>query len=251
MAAAEGANARMPLGAETMSPSLKSARNYYAWIADQFKPWLGRRVLDVGGGHGPHLDHVVAPDRIVTSLDLSPESVADMKARFAGYAFDALVGDIAEPALAEQLAASGFDTILCLNVLEHVDNDEAALRGMARILGPSRGRLFLLVPAHPLLYGTPDVLAGHYRRYSRSLLGDRVRAAGFRVLRSYYFNGLGAIPYFLNARVLRPRTLAGAVDAQIVVFDRCIVPVLRRIERILPMPFGQSLILVGESECQA
>ncbi len=251
MATSQPAKTGMPLGAETMSPSLKYARNYYAWIADQFRPWLGQRVLDIGGGHGPHLDHVVAPGRFVTSLDLSPECVAEMKVRFAGCAFDALVGDVADSALTGQLAAAGFDTVVCVNVLEHVSRDEVALRGMATILRPSRGKLFLLVPAHPMLYGTPDVLAGHHRRYSRRLLVERVRAAGFKLLRAYYFNGFGAVPYFLNARVLRPRTLAGVVDAQIMVFDRYLVPLLRHVERIVPMPFGQSLIVVGEAECQA
>ena len=66
-----------PLGAETMSPALKHARNYYAWIADQFRPHLGKRVLDVGGGHGPHLDHVVAPGRFVMSVDLAAECVGE------------------------------------------------------------------------------------------------------------------------------------------------------------------------------
>jgi SAM-dependent methyltransferase len=172
-----------------------------------------------------------------------------MEARFAGAAFEALVGDITDPGIAERLRAQGFDTILCLNVLEHIERDDLALAAMARILG-SAGTLFLLVPAHPMLYGTPDVLAGHHRRYSRRMLVERVRAAGLRLVCARFFNGFGAIPYFLNSRVLRPSTLAGAVDAQLVVFDRYVVPLLRRIERHLPMPFGQSLIVIAEARCR-
>jgi SAM-dependent methyltransferase len=239
--------ATAPLGAETMSPALKNAHNYYAWIAERFQPWLGKRVLDIGGGHGPHLDHVVAPGRFVMSVDLSPECVAGMRRRFEGRAFEARVGDISDRAFAAELAACEFDTVLCVNVLEHVLDDGGALRGMASILRARAGRLFLLVPAHPALYGTPDRLAGHHRRYSRGPLLRAVTAAGFRVTRSSYFNGLGAIPYLLNARVLRPRTLGGSVDAQIVVFDRYVVPVLRRLERLIPMPFGQSLIVCAEA----
>jgi SAM-dependent methyltransferase len=229
-----------------MSPALKHARNYYAWIADQFRPHLGRRVLDIGGGHGPHLDHVVASGRFVMSVDLSPECVADMRSRFAGADFEARLGDISDPALATDLAQLHFDTVVCINVLEHIEDDAAALHGMMQVLRPCAGRLFLLVPAHPLLFGTPDELAGHFRRYSRQGLLTALREAGFTVRRATYFNGLGAIPYLLNSRVLRPRTLSGSVDRQIVLFDRYCVPLLRRLERLVPMPFGQSLIACSE-----
>jgi SAM-dependent methyltransferase len=239
--------ATAPMGGDTMSPALRDAHNYYAWIAEHFQPWLGKRVLDIGGGHGPHLDHVVAPGRFVMSVDRSPECVAEMRRRFDGQAFEARVGDISDGSFAAELAAGDFDTVICVNVLEHVEDDRRALRGMASILRARAGRLFLLVPAHPALYGTPDRLAGHYRRYSRRRLVRAVSEAGFDVTRSSYFNGLGAIPYLLNARVLRPRTLSGSVDAQIVVFDRYIVPVLRRLERLIPMPFGQSLIVCAEA----
>jgi SAM-dependent methyltransferase len=240
----------VPVGRATMSPSMKDARNYYAWIADQFRPWLGERVLDIGGGHGAHLEHVVRRGRFVTSLDLSADCVADMATRFAGSEFQALLGDITRPEQVRQLAEQRFDTVLCVNVLEHIESDALAVRGMAAILAPTGGKLFLLVPAHPALYGTPDSLAGHHRRYARSSLVALVHAAGLKVLRAYYINGLGAIPYFLNARVLKPRTLGGAVDAQLRVFDRYVVPILRRVERVVPMPFGQSLIVVAEAQCK-
>jgi len=103
------------------------------------------------------------------------------------------------------------------------------------------------VPAHPALYGTPDELAGHFRRYRRRDLYDRIRAAGFHSIRTRYFNGFGAIPYGLNARLFRPSTLSGSVDTQIVIFDRYFVPVLRRLESWLPMPFGQSLIATAQA----
>jgi SAM-dependent methyltransferase len=230
-----------------MSPSLRSARNYYAWIADQFAPLLGQRVLDVGGGHGAHLEHVVAPGRSVVSLDLSEACVQDMTTYFSGSAFEARTGDITDPTLARDLAAARFDTILCINVLEHIERDDLALRNMAEILRPAGGRVFLFVPAHPFLYGSPDVMAGHFRRYTRSSLGAALRHAGFSVRRAYYFNGLGALPYFVNARILRPRSLAGSVDRQIQLFDRYLVPLLHRLERGLRPPFGQSLVAIAET----
>jgi SAM-dependent methyltransferase len=181
------------------------------------------------------------------SIDLSPESVAAMRTHFAGQNFDATVGDICDPTLVTTLTPEEFDTVLCLNVLEHIRDDRRALDSMATLLRPRGGRLFLFVPAHPRLFGSPDVLAGHFRRYTRRGLIEAVEGAGLVVRRATYFNGLGAIPYFLNSRVLRPRSLGGHVNTQIVLFDRLAVPLLRRIERLLPMPFGQSLVVLAEA----
>jgi len=238
---------RLPVGAETMSPAMETATNYYAWIASQFQPLLGKRVLDIGGGHGPHLDHVVADDRVVTSIDLSPECVREMQERFAGRPFEAICGDVADSALVDRLAERRFDTIVCVNVLEHIERDADAVNAMRRILAPANGRLFLLVPAHPVLYGTPDILAGHFRRYRRGQLARLVSSAGFRDVRTWFFNGFGALPYFLNSRILKPKTLGGAVDRQIVLFDRYFVPALRKVERLVPMPFGQSVIATARA----
>jgi SAM-dependent methyltransferase len=245
MASSKEHGAPLPTGGDTMSPAMASARNYYAWIAAQFQPVLGERVLDIGGGHGAHLDHVVGGERFVMSVDLSPECVVEMQERFEGHNFAALCGDITDRAFLEQLIAQRFDTILCINVLEHIERDSYALAAMARILEQCGGSLFLLVPAHPVLYGTPDILAGHFRRYRRRDLQELLTAAGFRSVSARYFNAFGAIPYFLNSRILRPKTLGGSVDTQIVLFDRYLVPVLRPMESLIGAPFGQSLIATG------
>jgi SAM-dependent methyltransferase len=242
-----GPHGAIPLGSDTMSPAMASATNYYAWIAEQFRPLLGRRVLDIGGGHGAHLDHIVDPERFVMSVDLSPECVQEMEQRFAGWRFAAVCGDITDPPFLERLVADEFDTIVCVNVLEHIEDDAAAVAAMRRLLTPAAGRLFLLVPAHPMLYGTPDELAGHFRRYRRRDLRNLLTTAGFHGVRARYFNGFGAIPYFLNSRILRPKTLGGPVDTQIVLFDRYLVPVLRRLESSIRVPFGQSLIAVAHA----
>lgn len=228
-----------------MSPSLKLAHHYYAWIASKFLDVLGSRVLDIGGGDGPLLEHVVADDRDVTSLDLSAECVAGTMDRYRGRRIRGVVGDITDAPLAEKLANEGFDTILCTNVLEHIEDDEKALRHMAQILRSQRGRLFLLVPAHPFLYGTPDQIAGHFRRYSRPRLRACLEAAGFHVESLQFFNGAGALPYLINSRVIKPTSLGGGVDRQLRIFDKWIVPVARRLERCIRLPFGQSIIAIG------
>ncbi len=239
---ASAVNDAPPMGEDTMSPSLKSASNYYAWIADEFTGKLGRNVLDVGGGEGSLLDFVLADGRAVTALDPSSACVSRMRARFADRRFRGVVGDIADESLVRALSQDAFETILCTNVLEHVEDDAGALEHMARILAPTRGSLFLLVPAHPVLFGTPDTLAGHYRRYTRRGLQELLEGAGFRIVSLRHFNSTGFLPYFINSRILRPRTLGGSVDLQLRIYDRWIVPVARRVEKVMRLPFGQSLV---------
>jgi hypothetical protein len=128
-----------------------------------------------------------------------------------------------------------------LNVLEHIEDDAGALRRIASIL-PPRGRIVLLAPAFPALYGPIDHQLGHYRRYSRAGIRDLARAADLEIRKLRYMNAVGFFGWWINAHVLR-RTAQSA--SQIHVFDR-LVPAISRFESILPPPFGQSLFAVFE-----
>ena len=137
------------------------------------------------------------------------------------------------------IAARGIDTILCLNVLEHVEDDLGALRRLHAALVPG-GRLLLLVPAHQRLYGAIDRAIDHYRRYDRAGLVARLQEAGFQVEHSAFFNRLGVLGWYLNSVVLR-RTRVPGVQVHL---QNVLVPILRA-ESALPLPFGLSLIAVA------
>jgi SAM-dependent methyltransferase len=135
--------------------------------------------------------------------------------------------------------AVDLDSVLCLNVLEHVADDAAALRGFRERLRPG-GRLLLLVPAHPVLYGAYDRSVGHVRRYRRRELRTLLAAAGFDVLTVRHVNPVGALGWLLRVRLARtghwPSTSFRA-------FDR-LVPVLKHLDRA-PLPVGLSLWAVA------
>ncbi|MGH2518950.1 MAG: class I SAM-dependent methyltransferase, partial [Chloroflexota bacterium] len=135
----------------------------------------------------------------------------------------------------------GFDSITCLNVLEHVQDDAAALRQMHHVLAPG-GRLFLLVPANPWLYGSMDAADQHCRRYTRRGLAQAVAGAGFTVRSVRFMNALGVAGWFVNGRILRRALIP---SAQAGLFDRC-VPFIERLEAAHPPPVGQSLVLVAD-----
>src|SRR5262249_28091702 len=106
------------------------------------------------------------------------------------------------------LAARRLDTIVCLNVLEHVADDRGALRRLHASLAPG-GCLLLLVPAHQHLFGAIDRAIHHHRRYERVGLVRALEEAGFRVEHTQFFNRLGVLGWYLNSVVLRRTRVPG------------------------------------------
>ena len=237
-----------PSGLETMTRALMHASRYHAWMFSQIQDFVGSRVLEVGAGSG-NLTHLLPLAAMVTALDES-RAALDVAVRRAGSRrLDIVVADITDPAAAEMLACRGFDTILCSNVLEHVDDERAAAANMHAILKPQSGHVLLIVPAHARLFGSLDRAAGHFRRYSRSDLTALLNNVGFEIQRAHYMNALGAFAWYINGKIIRTSDLnAQSVNAQALVFDRFAVPVLRRLESVLKPPFGQSLVVVGRAK---
>jgi SAM-dependent methyltransferase len=131
------------------------------------------------------------------------------------------------------------DTILCFNVLEHGSDDVGTLASFRKALRPG-GRLLLLVPAHPKLYGSLDRSLGHERRYRKKDVASLFMRAGLEVEELRLVNPLGVLGWYVSARVLRQHVIPGR---SLAVFDR-LVPALRRLDA-LELPIGLSVWAVG------
>ena len=134
------------------------------------------------------------------------------------------------------------DSVVCLNVVEHIENDLLGLRNIYSALRPG-GKAIVLVPQGQGVFGTLDVALGHYRRYSRTELAARMKECGFRVERVLEFNRATYPGWFFNGRILRKRTFS---RFQLSVFDM-LVPFWRRVDRLLPWP-PTSVIGIGIRE---
>lgn len=212
---------------------------YVAWQLAQFAPFLGERVAEVGVGLGAILARVGRREAIL-GIDVDPDVLELARTRFADRTEVAVEqGDLSDPATAERLAAFRPDTILCINVLEHVRDDLAVLQRLEAALVPG-GHLCLLVPAHFALYGPYDRTDGHYRRYAKSHLRVLLSHTGLRLLRLRYFNAPGALGWLVQYR-LRGREIHG--DGELRLMNR-LIPVLRRVEAAIAPPFGLSLVAV-------
>jgi len=157
---------------------------------DVIEPYLGRRILEVGSGIG-NISRFLPKRELLTVSDVDPVYMELLENAYRDHDLVSVARfDLGSDEDARALARVGFDTVVCLNVLEHIEDDAAALRRLRQIL-PTDGRLVLLVPQYPSLYGTYDQRLGHCRRYDRADLETRLTRAGFRVRARRNFNALG------------------------------------------------------------
>lgn len=221
-----------------------SARPYFGWQFAQFAPYVGKRAVDVGCGLGSFVPHFL--ERGVEGY-WGVEPDADLRKRFAERhrnprARLTAATDATNPGLAEEMRALAIDTSFSVNVLEHIERDDLALRHM--IEGTKAGgHVCLLVPAHPFLYGSLDRLDNHFRRYTKATLRELVaRAGGGSVawVDLYHFNALAAFGWFLKGRVLKETKQADENYALM----NAVLPFVSRAEKLTRPPFGLSLIAI-------
>jgi ubiquinone/menaquinone biosynthesis C-methylase UbiE len=221
---------------------MAEAKNYFRWQHDLVAPFLGSRVLEVGCGIGNFTELLRSKAENILALDIDEQCVAKHKQRFVKLPAVQTMRLDAMSAEIENVRFFRPDTVVCLNVLEHIEDDVQALRHMFNVLSP-QGKVCLIVPAFEALRGTIDNRLGHYRRYTRKGLGLVGHRVGFNVVTLKYMNLAGFFGWWLNAKIYnREEQSLG----QVKIFDRLIVPILAKIERAVAPPFGQNVFAVLE-----
>jgi SAM-dependent methyltransferase len=219
---------------------LSDLYNYNHWLFNKVRPFVGDRVCEVGCGIG-NITQFLLNCRLVVGIEPLESSFRRSISRFRDHLNTRLVNGILQDFPNETVAAESFDTVLCMNVLEHIEDDIGALKIM-RTLCRSRGRVVILVPAHMTLYGELDRSFGHRRRYNRKSLAAAFQQVGLRPTYSRYMNSVGCLGWFWEGRCLRRRQICTRSAR---VFNR-LVPFIDAVERLVPLPFGQSLLMVGQ-----
>jgi SAM-dependent methyltransferase len=218
---------------------MKKLHRYNQWIFSKFRPFLGRRVLEIGSGIGNITKFLLDRD-LVIATDVEPKCLALLRNIFEKYKKFRIEPLDISGLRNERYRSYHIDSVICFNVLEHISEDEKALENIFDLL-ESRGRLLLFVPSHPWLYGSLDQHLGHHRRYGKRELKNKLEAAGFKVVSLEYFNRVGILGWFLNGKILRRKRLPSLQLR----FYNSLVPLLK-LEKIFPLPFGTSLVAVGE-----
>lgn len=222
------------------------AVNYHRWILKIFEPYLGQRLVEVGAGTGSFSELLLElrPDSL-SLVEPSPAMHQQLTERLK------IINTTTQIATypttfkksSEQIRLTAQpDSIIYVNVLEHIADDEAELRIMNQTLDKG-GRVFLFVPALSWLFGPFDKRIGHHRRYSMAELVAKSKAAGFRILHASYFDFFGVVPWWIKYRILRSDELEpGAVQ----VYDRHVVPIASALESRIQPPLGKNIVLIAE-----
>lgn len=219
--------------------SLSGTPRFNRWMADQIRPWIGDAVLEIGAGIG-NLTRCLLPRNSYMITDIDPLYLDYLRNTFErNRRISVAKVDLASVNDFESLQ-NRFDTVICLNVLEHVSQERTAMANIFSALRPG-GRAIILVPSDPRRYGSLDEVLGHVRRYSAADLQNAFEGAGFRVERIWNFNRISVPAWLINGNLFKRRYF-GRVHLKL--FDWSIW-LWRFVDRWLPWS-GLSLIGVGQ-----
>jgi SAM-dependent methyltransferase len=227
--------------------AMSFAVNYHRWILQIFKPYLGTRLVEVGAGNGSFseliLEHAVESLSLIEPSKAMYEILRDrLNQQLTATARIETYNSIFEQVAGQIKTTQHPDSIIYVNVLEHIADDEAELQTVNETLGAG-GRLFIFVPAMHWLFGSIDEQIGHFRRYSKAELEDKCRRAGFEIVAARYFDFIGIAPWWVKYCLLR----SDAVESWLVkLYDKFVVPAAEIMESIIEPPAGKNIILIAE-----
>lgn len=225
--------------------AMSFAVNYHRWILDEFRPFLGKNLVEVGAGSGsfsemlldekPETLTMVEPSEMFAHLR---QNVSQIETATRTTFCQAIFAE----ARREIINRKRPDSVVYVNVLEHIEDDSAELEMIYDTLEKG-GRCFIFVPALMALYGEFDRRIGHFRRYRKSEVEEKCRAAGFKILKSKYFDFAGMLPWYVKYKMLKSDSLeSGAVE----LYDKFVVPAMRLAENLIIPPVGKNLLLIAE-----
>ncbi len=219
--------------------TLESMNNYYDWIMDEFNPHIGTRVIEIGAGIGTisqrllankHIEHlwIIEPDDTYASI---------LTDKFSGISNITIIISTVENISCEFVTSLNIDTVIMVNLLEHIYDDSALLDKLYHAL-PYNSKVLTFSPAFPLLYSKYDKLVGHYRRYTKKSINCIFKAAHFNTISVKYFNFLGFFTWLLFMKFLNHNTFG---EKKLKIYN-IIINILKFIEHKIPVPIGQSVI---------
>lgn len=223
-------------GVKTLE-SMSLAHWYNRWILKKISNYLKGDILEVGCGIGNFTGKLTGFGR-VTAIDIDSQHLKDTK-NYLQKKAEIGYGDIEKPEYF--FREKKFDSIVCVNVLEHIENDQRALKNMYSLLKDG-GFLILLVPAHEFLYGKIDKSIGHFRRYNKDSLKKILIQSSFQINKMRILNLLGAIGWFVSSRLFSE----SIVDENKLKIFNLIAPFILPIEDIIEPPFGTSILVIAK-----
>jgi len=213
------------------------AINYHKWIIEELAPFFGHNVVEVGAGVGD-LSALLLQAELKHLFAFEPSSnlFPLLGSRIEGLSRVTAINEFFSP----DHVPEAIDSVLYINVLEHIEDDHAELLTAYQALQDG-GCLWLFVPALSWLFSEADRSVGHFRRYHMKPLVRLVEEVGFVVEKARYFDLAGIIPWYVNFVLLKNTFSAGSVA----LYDKVVVPPMRLFEKLITPPIGKNILLVA------
>jgi 2-polyprenyl-3-methyl-5-hydroxy-6-metoxy-1,4-benzoquinol methylase len=220
------------------------ADKFNKWMYETIKPFCSGQILEIGSGTGNISQFFLKDGLPVTLSDISSQYCQILTEKFAApYHPEVVQLDIAHPDFANQYASylGKFDTVVALNVIEHISDDTWALENCRKLL-KSGGTFIILVPAFQALYNRFDVELQHYRRYNKQTLKNFLKKGDFSITHIQYFNMMGISGWYLYGTVLKRRLISGNLMSS---YNK-LVPFFKILDKVSFNSLGLSVIAVGK-----
>ncbi|MFN5951243.1 MAG: class I SAM-dependent methyltransferase [Pirellulaceae bacterium] len=247
----EAACSASPQGRATMSPAMEDMEAYPRYLYGLLAPGLKscRRVWEIGVGHGQYTQLLLEDRFEVVATDISTECLQRLEERLVGRrGWVALPIDLNRRDSLLPVADLGVDGVICLNVLEHLSDDVAALASIGQTVAPG-GVLGIVVPAFPSLYGPMDAQAGHFRRYTTGSLRTALKRAGWEVERIDYRNAIPALGWWYHNRIRKGTALEDpTVQSQMRWLDQWIPRMAAWTDPLFKQYFGLSVVAIARTK---
>ncbi|MGC1409773.1 MAG: class I SAM-dependent methyltransferase [Acetobacteraceae bacterium] len=220
--------------------ALADMPNYYGWIMNWFGPHVRGRVVEYGAGTGTFSQYLRPLAKSLSLIEPSVNLHDTLRQKFRNDPLVA-IGPMTLEEHVKQTESDAVDTVVLVNVLEHIEDDAWALSELSRVVTPG-GCILIFVPALMFLMSPLDTLLGHFRRYHRAELKEKLRRAGIDIVSCGYFDLPGVVPWFLVNRLLGSTSFNPLLMR---LYDRAVVPIARGAEALVRPPFGKNLIAIG------
>jgi SAM-dependent methyltransferase len=218
----------------------QSAVNYRKWLAKLTFPYLGDNPLEFGSGIGDYAkEWLQLGCRQLTVSENSPTRINVLQDQFLNNP-NIKVRKIDIEKITD--IDAGYSSIVSLNVIEHLENDGAALQGSLEALTPD-GYFVAFTPAFPLLMSRFDKAVGHHRRYTKKSARALLDNNGFDIVELKYVNSLGWFAWLIGMRIFK---ITPKESLLLKIWDKIVIPVVSRFETWITPPFGQSILMVGQ-----
>jgi glycosyltransferase involved in cell wall biosynthesis len=230
---------KIDVGTDTLL-KLTTAVNNNKWTFEKIKPFLGSNVIEIGSGIGTISKFLINTAKSVTISDITNSYIKYLKERFGGNPHVQILKADASK-IDEAVSGKKFDTLVAVNMLEHIENDNDVLKRIHNIFLPG-GRLILIVPAHLALFSEFDKKLYHFRRYSRSGLIETLNNNGYDIENIEFMNFISAIGWFVSFKLFKRLRMP---ILQLILADK-LIPIIGFIEKHVKFPFGLSLFCVAK-----